>query len=117
MHRLFLLKIVLLAFVCTSKAQSIPLSRDADQWKIVSAFFEGKMDAKRQVYALGEKHGDPSEKPFLWVDTVFRYKLAEKEYQHLICVKSQQDNECAGCQVAVSQIRWYLLRQIGRAHV
>lgn len=105
MQRIRLISILLLAFINTSNAQTISLPREADKWKIVSAFFEGKYDAGRGVYKLGEKHGDPSEDPFLWVDTTFRYKLADKEYQHLICVKSQKDNECVGCQVAVSQIR------------
>lgn len=86
-------------------AQTISLPREADKWKIVSAFFEGKYLSGSKVWLLGEKHGDPTEEPFLWVDTIFNYKLADKEYQHLICVKSQKDNQCAGCQVAVSQIR------------
>lgn len=85
-------------------AQSNYLPREAGKWKIVSAFFEGKYLSGSTVYKLGEKHGDPSEEPFLWVDTIFRYNLADKEYQHLICVKSQKDNDCFGCQVAVSQI-------------
>lgn len=105
MQRILLLKILVLAIVYTSDAQSTVLPREADQWKIVSAFFEGKINAGKKVFVLGEKHGDPLEEPFLWVDTIFRYKLADKEYQHLICVKSQKDNECVGCQVAVSQIR------------
>jgi hypothetical protein len=105
MHRIFLIKILLLAFVFTSNGQTIPLPREADKWKVVSAFFEGKFDAGKKLFVLGGKHGDLSEEPFLRVDTIFRYKLADKEYQHLICVKSQKDNECTGCQVAVSQIR------------
>lgn len=105
MQRIRLLSILLLSFINSSNAQTIPLPREADKWKIVSAFFEGKYDGGKGVYKLGEKHGDPSENPYLWIDTIFRYKLSDKEYQHLICVKSQKDNECGGCQVAVSQIR------------
>ena len=105
MPRLFLIKLILLVCVAASHAQSIPLPRNADKWQIVSAFFEGKYQSAKQVYMLGAKHGDLSEAPFLWVDTIFRYRSGDKEYQHVICVKSQKDNECAGCQVAVSQIR------------
>ncbi len=105
MNRPTLLVVLFLLGVKLSNAQSPVLPREADRWKIVSAFFQGKMDAGRQVLLVGEEHGDPAEEPFLWVDTIFRYKLADKEYQHLVCVKSQKDNNCAGCQVAVSQIR------------
>jgi hypothetical protein len=105
MPRLFLMKLILLVCVAVSNAQSITLPRNADKWQIVSAFFEGKYLSAKRVYLLGAKHGDLSEEPFLWVDTIFRYKSGDKEYQHVICVKSQKDNECVGCQVAVSQIR------------
>ena len=100
----FLYLVILLSMSCVN-AQTIPLPRNADKWQIVSAFFEGKYLSGSRVFLLGSKHGDLSEDPYLWVDTVFRYKSGEKEYQHLICVKSQKDNECAGCQVTVSQIR------------
>ena len=100
----FLYLIILLSMSCVN-AQAIPLPRIADKWKVVEAFFEGKLNVDRTSYKLGAKHGDLSVEPFLWVDTIFRYKSGDKEYQHVICVKSKKDNECAGCQVAVSQIR------------
>ena len=100
----FLYLNILLSMSCVN-AQAIPLSRHVDKWKVVEAFFEGKLNADRTSYKLGAKHGDLSVEPFLWVDTIFRYKSGDKEYQHVICVKSKKDNECAGCQVTVSQIR------------
>lgn len=105
MHRIVFIIVVFFGCANSILGQTIPLPREADKWKIVSAFFEGKYLSGSKVWLLGGKHGDLSEEPYLWVDTIFRYKLADKEYQHLICVKSQKDNECAGCQVAVSQIR------------
>ena len=105
MHRIVFIIVVFFGCANSILGQTIPLPREADKWKIVSAFFEGKYLSGSKVWLLGEKHGDLSEEPYLWVDTIFRYKLADKEYQHLICVKSQKDNECVGCQVAVSQVR------------
>ena len=105
MYRTSFLYLVILLSMNFVNAQSITLPRNADKWQIVSAFFEGKYLSAKQVYLLGAKHGDLSEESFLWVDTIFRYKSGDKEYQHVICIKSQKANECVSCQVAVSQIR------------
>ncbi|MEY4892792.1 MAG: hypothetical protein RIQ34_1404, partial [Bacteroidota bacterium] len=67
----FLYLVILLSMSCVN-AQTIPLPRHVDKWKVVEAFFEGKLNVDRTGYKLGAKHGDLSVEPFLWVDTIFR---------------------------------------------